>query len=48
MVHMAKSIEYMLSRGVDIDFILKKYSTSSYDMWYPSREELLEAGVVTE
>jgi len=48
MLHMVKGIEYMLSRGVDIDFILKRYTTSSYDMWYPSREELLEAGVVTE
>ena len=48
MLHMVKSIEYMLSRGVDIDFILKRYSTSSYDIWHPSREELLEAGVLTE
>jgi len=48
MLHMVKGIEYMLSRGVDIDFILKKYTTSSYDIWYPSKEELLEAGVLTE
>jgi hypothetical protein len=48
MLHMVKRIEYMLSRGVDMDFILKRYTTSSYDMWYPSREELLEAGVLTE
>lgn len=48
MLHMVKSIDYMLSRGVDIDFILKRYSTSSYDIWHPSREELLEAGVLTE
>jgi hypothetical protein len=45
---MVKSIEYMLNRGVDIDFILKRYLTSSYDIWYPSKTELLEAGVLTE
>ena len=48
MLHMVKSIEYMLSRGVDIDFILKRYSTSSYDIWYPSKAELIEAGVLTK
>jgi len=48
MLHMVKRIEYMLSRGVDIDFILKKYTTSSYDIWHPSKEELLEAGVLTK
>ena len=48
MLHMVKSIEYMLNRGVNIDFILKRYSTSSYDIWYPSKAELLEAGVLTE
>ena len=48
MLHMVKRIEYMLSRGVDIDFILKKYTTSSYDIWHPSKEKLLEAGVLTK
>ncbi len=48
MLHMVKRIEYMLSRGVDIDFILKKYTTSSYDIWHPSKEELLKAGVLTK
>jgi hypothetical protein len=48
MLHMVKSIEYMLNRGVDIDFILKIYSTSSYDIWEPFRDELLEAGILTE
>ena len=48
MLHMVKSIEYMLNRGVDIDFILKRYLTSSYDIWYPSKAELLEAGVLTK
>jgi hypothetical protein len=48
MQDMLESIKFMRSRGVDMDFILKIYSTSSYDIWEPSREELLEAGVLTE
>ena len=43
-----EGITFLRGRGVDMDFILKIYSTSSYDMWEPSREELLEAGVLTE
>jgi hypothetical protein len=45
---MLEGIKFMRSRDVDIGFILKIYSTSSYDMWEPSRAELLEAGVLTE
>ena len=45
---MLEGIKFMRSRDVDIEFILKIYSTSSYDLWEPSREELLEAGVLTE
>lgn len=48
MQDMLEDIKFMRSRDVDIEFILKIYSTSSYDMWEPSREELLEAGVLTE
>ena len=43
-----ESITFLRSRGVEMDFILKIYSTSSYDIWYPSKAELLEAGVLTE
>lgn len=45
---MLEGIKFMRSRGVEMNFILKIYSTSSYDMWEPSRDELLEAGVLTE
>ena len=45
---MLEGIKFMRSRGVNMDFILKIYSTSSYDIWEPSREELLEAGILTE
>ena len=41
-------INFMLSRGVDIDFILNILSTESYNMWAPTREELLSAGVLTK
>jgi len=45
---MLEDIKFMRSRGVDMDFILKIYSTSSYDIWEPSHEKLLAAGVLTE
>ena len=48
MQDMLEGIKFMRSRGVDMDFILKIYSTSSYDIWEPARDELLEAGVLTE
>ena len=48
MQNMLEGIKFMRSRGVDMDFILKIYSTSSYDIWEPSREELVAAGVLTE
>jgi len=48
MQNMLESIKFMRSRGVDMDFILKIYSTSSYDIWEPSREELVASGVLTE
>ena len=43
-----EGLTFLRSRGVNMDFILKIYSTSSYDIWVPSREELLEAEVLTE
>ena len=45
---MLEGIKFMRSRNVNMDFILKIYSTSSFDIWEPSREELLEAGILTE
>jgi len=43
-----EGLTFLRSRGVNMDFILKIYSTSSYVIWVPSREELLEAGILTE
>ena len=41
-------IQYMDDRGVAFDFILKTISTEVWDMWTPSREVLLSAGVLTK
>jgi hypothetical protein len=40
-------IEYLIQRGVSVDFALRTLTTSGDDMWYPSMEELAEAGVIT-
>jgi len=39
-------IEYLIQRGVSVDFALRTLTPSGDDMWYPSQEELLEAGVI--
>ena len=41
-------IQYMDDRGVAFDFIMRTISTEVWDMWTPSREVLLSAGVTTE
>ena len=46
--NIVKDIEFMESRGVSVDFILKALSKASYDMWEPSRDELTAAGIVTQ
>ena len=48
MQDMLEGIKFMRSRCVNMDFILKIYSTSSYDMWEPSRERLVASGVLTD
>ena len=40
-------IEYLIQRGVSVDFALRTLTPSGDDMWYPSMEELAEAGVIT-
>ena len=46
--NIVKDIEFMESRGVSVDFILKALSKASFDMWEPSRAELTAAGIVTQ
>ena len=46
--NLIKDIRFMESRGVDLDFISETLETDSYDMWKPTREELLAGGVITQ
>ena len=48
MIDLLNYIKFMLSRGVDIEFILNAFSTDSFHMWYPSKEQLVVAGIVTQ
>lgn len=41
-------IEYMLSRGVSLDFTLHSLAYSANDSWCPTREELVEANVLVQ
>jgi hypothetical protein len=37
-----------LSAGIDPKFVGRVFSTSAADLWVPSTEELLSAGVLTD
>jgi nitroreductase len=41
-----KDIAFMAEHGIDLDFTLRTLAVSPDDMWYPSRRELIEAGVL--
>ena len=41
-------IEYLLQRGIKVEFALRVMAYSAHDMWYPTENELREAGVLTE
>lgn len=41
-----KELEYMVSRGVSIEFIIRAAYVHSDDIWYPSREELIKYGLL--
>jgi hypothetical protein len=45
--HNAELARYLLSKGVSQPFRDKVISFSSDDMWYPSVDQLLAAGVMT-
>ena len=45
--HIISDIEFMISRGVELDFVLKTFKTDTIDMWTPERKELFEAGVLS-
>lgn len=44
---MLGTVKFMTSRGIALNFILETYSHSSYEIWEPEHNRLLEAGVVT-
>ena len=41
-------MQFMQSRGLPMEFILKVFSTPNVELWFPNREELLTGGVLTE
>jgi hypothetical protein len=41
-----KELEYMVSRGVSIEFIIRMAYVNSDDMWYPSWDELVKYGLL--
>ena len=46
--HANDIIPLMYAAGLSAEFIHKANSSGSYEMWHPSREELMAGGVITE
>ena len=42
-----EEMKFFLEKGVSNDFVRKAFSVPHDDMWYPSTDELIKAGVVT-
>lgn len=41
-----KILEYMIARGVDVQFIIRAAYVNHDDIWYPTREELEKYGLI--
>lgn len=41
-----KNLEFMISRGVDVQLIIRMAYVNFYDVWYPTRDELMKFGVI--
>lgn len=41
-----KNLEFMISRGVDVQLIIRTAYVNFYDVWYPTRDELMKFGVI--
>ena len=41
-----KKLEYMVSRGVNVEFIIRAAYVNNDDIWYPSRDELIKFGLL--
>ena len=39
---------FMNDQGVSFDFIVRTLATEVIDMWFPSEDELLASGYITE
>lgn len=42
-----KTLEFMVSRGVDVQFIVRAAYVNFSDVWYPSRDELVNSGIIS-
>lgn len=47
LVDMVEAVNYMTSRGVSTEFIVRAYSVDSFGVWFPTEEELKDNGVIT-
>jgi len=43
-----KHLEFMTSRGVDVQFVIREAYVNNDDIWYPSREELLRYRILLQ
>ena len=41
-------LSFMKDQGVSFDFIIRILATEVLDMWFPSQDELLTSGYITE
>lgn len=41
-----KKLEFMVSRGVDVQFIIRAAYVNFSDFWYPTRDELVKFGII--
>jgi len=43
-----KELEFMISRGVDVGFVVRAAYVNSDDIWYPTRDELLHYRILLQ
>jgi hypothetical protein len=41
-----KKLEFMVSRGVDVQFVIRTAYVNFDDFWYPTRDELVKFGII--
>ena len=42
-----KTLEFMVARGVDVQFIIRAAYVNFSDVWYPTRDELVKYGIIS-